>query len=130
MDHREPQQHPVPRVNTTRNYVTRCVRTLLEQGLVIERSWLDPSDPRDATVIFGDTRALVWDETTGWRIGVFRAGEQGVRTTLGGSVQLGGGPLPTPRELAWRIASGATASRREYRSYADSDGFDEVLRTY
>jgi hypothetical protein len=129
-DHPEPHQHPVSRVDTTRNYVTACVRALLQEGLTVDRSWLDPSDPRDATMILGDSRALVWDETTGWRIGRFGTGEQGVRTVLDGAVQLGGGPLPTPAELAWRIASGTTAARREYRSYADSDGFDEALRTY
>ena len=130
MDRREPQQHPVPRVNTTRNYVTRCVRALVQEGLVVDRSWLDPSDPRDATVILGDAHALVWDEMTGWRIGLFHGGEQGVRTTLGDSVHLGGGPLPVPEELVRRVVSGTTASRREHRSYADADGFDEALRTY
>jgi hypothetical protein len=129
-DPREPQEHPVPHVNTTRNYVTRCVRSLFQQGLVVDRSWLDPSDPRDATVVLGDSRALVWDEMTGWRVGVFKAGEQGVRTTLDGPVHLGGGPLPTPAELAWRIVSGTTGPQREYRSYTEPDGFDEVLRTY
>jgi uncharacterized protein DUF6292 len=130
MDHREPQRHPVPRVNTTRNYVTRCVRELVQEGLVVDRSWLDPSDPRDATVILGDARALVWDEMTGWRVGLFHGGEQGVRTSLGDSAHLGGGPLPAPAELVWRVVAGTTASRREYRSYADADGFDEVLHTY
>jgi hypothetical protein len=131
MDHREPQQHPVPHVNTTRNYVTRCVRALVREGLVVDRSWLDPCDPRDATVILGDARALVWDEMTGWRAGVFHHGEQGVRrTTLGDPVHLGGGPLPPPEELAWRACSGTAAFRRVYRSYADADGFDEALHTY
>lgn len=129
-DHREPQQHPDFRVDATRNYVTVCMRTLLQRGLIVDRSWLDPSDPRDATVVLGGSRALVWDETTGWRLGLFQAGEQGVRTVLGGPVHLGGGPLPTPAELAWRVAAGTTASRREHRSYADSDGFHEVLRAY
>jgi hypothetical protein len=129
-DHREPQQHPDSRVDVTRNYVTACVRTLLQQGLIVDRSWLDPSDPRDATVVLGDSRALVWDEVTGWRVGLFRAGEPGVRTTLEGPAHLGGGPLLTPAELAWRVTSGATATRREYRSYADSDGVDEALRAY
>jgi hypothetical protein len=130
MDHREPQQHPVPRVNTTRNYVTRCVRALVHEGLVVDRSWLDPSDPRDATVVLGDARALVWDEVAGWRAGLFHSGEQGVRTVLRDSAHLGGGVLPAPAELAWRVVSGTTASRYEYRSYADADGFDEMLQTF
>jgi hypothetical protein len=117
-------------VNTTRNYVTESVHALVQQGLVIDRSWLDPSDPRDATVVLADTRALVWDEVTGWRIGVFRSGRQGVRTALGGAAQLGGGVLPAPAELARRVAYGATASRRDHRSYADADGLDEALRAF
>jgi Family of unknown function (DUF6292) len=129
-DHREPRRHADSRVDVTRNYVTACVRTLLRQGLIVDRSWLDPSGPRDATVVLGDSRALVWDEMTGWRGGVFRAGEPGVRTTLDDLAHLGGGPLPTPAELAWRVATGAHAARREHRSYADSDGFDEALRAY
>jgi hypothetical protein len=129
-DRREPPQHPVSRVNTTRNYVIKSVQALIQQGLVIDRSWLDPSDPRDATVVLGDTRALVWDEVTGWRIGVFRSGRQGVRTALAGAAQLGGGVLPAPAELARRVAYGATASRRDHRSYADADGLDEALRAF
>jgi hypothetical protein len=117
-------------VNTTRNYVTESVHALVQQGLVIDRSWLDPSDPRDATVVLADTRALVWDEVTGWRIGLFGSGAPGERTALEGAMHLGGGPLPTPAELARRVVSGTAAARREYRSYADSDGFDDVLRAY
>jgi Family of unknown function (DUF6292) len=130
MDHREPLPHQVPRVNATRNYVTQSVRALLKQGLVVDRSWLDPADPRDATVVLTDTRALVWDEVTGWRVGLFRAGAPGIRTALEGAVHLGGGPLPTPAELSRRAGSGASAPRRQYRTYADSDGFDEVLLGY
>jgi hypothetical protein len=129
-DHREPRQHPDSRVDLTRNYVTASVRTLLRQGLIVERSWLDPSDPRDATVVLGDDRALVWDETAGWRVGRFEAGEPGIRTVLGGPVRLGGGPLPAPAELARRVAAGRDAARRKHRSYADRDGFDEALRAY
>jgi Family of unknown function (DUF6292) len=129
-DRREPPQHPESRVNTTRNYVIQSVQALIQQGLIVDRSWLDPSDPRDATVVIGDTRALVWDEVTGWRIGVFQSGRQGARTELTGAAQLGGGVLPAPVELARRVASGATAPRREYRSYSDSDGLDEALRAF
>jgi hypothetical protein len=117
-------------VDATRNYVTQSVHALVQQGLDIDRSWLDPSDPRDATVVLADSRALVWDEMTGWRIGLFGSGKPGARTALEGAVHLGGGPLPTPAELAGRVASGESATRREYRSYVASDGFDDVLRTY
>jgi hypothetical protein len=117
-------------VNITRNYVTQSVQALIQQGLIIDRSWLDPSDPRDATVVLDDTRALVWDEVTGWRIGLFRSGRQGVRTTLAGAAHLGGGVLPAPAELARRVASGATDPPRDHRSYSDSDGLDEALRAF
>ncbi len=130
MDHREPRVHPVPRVNTTRNYVTQSVHALLQRGLVVDRSWLDPADPRDATIVLGDARALVWDESAGWRIGAFRSGRQGVRTALHGAVHLGGGPLPAPAELARRVRSGVARPERAYRSYAAADGFDEVLSGY
>lgn len=129
-DHREPRQHPDFRVDLTRNYVTACVRALIEDGLVIDRSWLDPSGPRDATVVLAGSRALVWDETTGWRSGLFRAGEPGARTVLDDLAHLGGGPLPAPAELAWRVAAGTPVARREHRSYADRDGFDERLLRY
>ncbi|GAB2815125.1 hypothetical protein GCM10027176_19710 [Actinoallomurus bryophytorum] len=129
-DHREPLEHPDSWVDAARNYMTQSVHALLQRGLGIDRSWLDPSDPRDATVVLADTRALVWDEVTGWRIGRFGSGAQGVRTALEGAVHLGGGPLPPPAELARRVARGTAGPRREYRSYADSDGFDEVLRRY
>lgn len=129
-DHREPLKHPDCRVDATRNYVTRCVHALAQQGLVIDRSWLDPSDPRDATVVLADSRALVWDEMTGWRIGLFDSGRPGVRTAIEGAVHLGGGPLPIPAELAGRVISGESTARREYRSYMASDGFDDVLRAY
>lgn len=130
MDHREPLPHPVSYVNTTRNYVTQSVWALIKAGLVVDRSWLDPADPRDATIVLQDTRALVWDEECGWRVGLFRSGRQGVRTDVSGAVHLGGGPLPAPDELAGRIRAGVSAPAREYRSYEDSDGLDEMLRRY
>jgi len=130
MDHREPRPHPVSRVNTTRSYVTQSVQALIRQGLVVDRSWLDPSDPRDATIVLEDGRALVWDEVKGWHLGLFRSGRQGLRTVLDDAVHLGGGPLPTPVELAWRAGSGMSVSGREYRSYTDLDGLSEVLLGY
>jgi hypothetical protein len=130
MDSREPLPHPTLHVDATRNYVTFGVRALADQGLVVDRSWLDPSDPRDATIVLQDSRALVWDEVTGWRVGLFRTGEQGVRTVVNGAVHLGGGPLPPPADLVRRLANGTAVPVREYRSYADSDGFGDALRAY
>jgi hypothetical protein len=129
-DRREPLQHPEFRVNLPRNYVMHGVQALIRHGLVIDRSWLDPSDPRDATIVLGDSRALVWDEVTGWRVGGYRSGRPGVRTVLTGAAHLGGGVLPSPAELARRVAAGTTAPCREHRSYTDADGFDEALRAY
>ncbi|MDN3353058.1 DUF6292 family protein [Actinomadura sp. DC4] len=106
------------------------MRALVLQGLAVDRSWLDPSDPRDATVVLADSRALVWDESAGWRIGLFRSGSPGVRTALDGAVHLGGGPLPDPDELGLRAGSGISEVGRRYRSYTAADGFGEALFAY
>ncbi len=129
-DSLEPRPHPLLHVDATRGYVTDGVRALIGRGLAVDRSWLDPADPRDATIVLRDSHALVWDEMTGWRVGLFRSGEPGVRTVVDAAVHLGGGPLPTPAELAGRLASGVTAPARAYRSYTDSDGLDAALRAY
>ena len=119
-----------------RGYVTKAVEDLSEGGLKVERSWLDPRNPRDATIIFthpasnvsAEKLALVWDEVTGWRSGVFQGGEQGVRTVLSGTAYLGGGVLPTGTGLVRRVLAGANEPRREYRSVADlHDGLDGAL---
>jgi len=130
MDCREPLPHQVPRVDATRNYVTRNVHALIQRGLCVDRSWLDPSDPRDATIVLTDSRALVWDEVAGWRIGLYRSGAPGEHTALDGAVHLGGGVLPSPAEVRDRVGSGASVAGRQYRMYTDSDGFDEVLLGY
>lgn len=118
-------------MNATRNYVIHSVWALIGHGLVVDRSWLDPRDPRDATIVLQDTRALLWDEVTGWRLGLFRSGRPGLRTELDDVTYLGGGPLPTPRELARRVIAGATAPRHEYRSHTDvRDGLDDALAAH
>jgi len=43
--------------------------------------------PLDATIVFG-SRALVWNEWTGWTIGAFISGQQGTRTILGNPTNL------------------------------------------
>jgi hypothetical protein len=131
-----PPAHPDPWVNVTRGYVTKAVEDLTESGLKIDRSWLDPRDPRDATVIFRHPAsnvsaaelALVWDEVTGWRCGTFESGQQGVRTVLSDARYLGGGVLLEGPELAGRVLSGASEPRRYYRSAEDrQDGLDDAL---
>jgi hypothetical protein len=131
-----PSAHPDPWVDLSRGYVTRTVEALKAGGLNVERSWLDPRDPRDATIIFthpaanvsAGKLALVWDEVTGWRRGIFQSGQQGIRTVLSGTSYLGGGVLLDDRELVGRVLAGASEPRREYRSVASlRDGLDDAL---
>jgi len=131
-----PAAHPDPWVDVLRGYVAKAVRSLAGSGLQVERSWLDPRNPRDATIIFsdpasgisGDKLALVWDEVTGWRSGVFESGSQGVRTVLSGTRYLGGGLLPDGAEIIGRIQAGAAEPRLEYRSMTSlDDGLDSAL---
>jgi hypothetical protein len=131
-----PAAHPDPWVNVLQDYVTQAVERLATGGLLVERSWLDPRDPRDATIIFSDPAsnvsakklALVWDEVGGWRRGAFVSGEQGVRTELTDVSFLGGGVLPSEDDLVNRVLAGASEPRRTYRSVADlRDGLDDAL---
>jgi hypothetical protein len=124
-----PGTHQDPWVNLLGDYVTEAVAALRSNGMQIQRSWLDPTDPRDATIVLAGTRALVFDEVTGWRHGRFVAGLQGVRTQLAEVSYLGGGVLPGADELAHRVINGFSVPRREYRSVADlHDGLDDALR--
>jgi hypothetical protein len=131
-----PAAHPDPWVNLLHGYVTEIVESFAAGGLLVERSWLDPRDPRDATIIFSHPAAnvsagqlaLVWDEVTGWRRGTFVGGEQGVRTELTNVSHLGGGVLPGENELMNRLLAGASEPQRAYRSVADlRDGLDDAL---
>lgn len=131
-----PPHHDDPFVDVLHSYVTKATESLASGGLLVERSWLDPRNPRDATIIFthpasnvsDEELALVWDEVTGWRRGVFESGHQGERTVLSSVDFVGGGLLPEGRELVARVLADATESRREYRSVADlRDGLDEAL---
>ena len=131
-----PPAHPDPWVNVLRGYVSQAVEALATGGLLIERSWLDPRNPRDATVIFSDPAsnvsadklALVWDEVTGWRRGTFVSGEQGARTVLSDVSHLGGGVLPSEDNVVNRVLAGASEPQRTYRSIADlRDGLNDAL---
>ncbi|MCW2900953.1 MAG: hypothetical protein JWO67_3218 [Streptosporangiaceae bacterium] len=131
-----PKPHPDPWIDLLRDYVTETVRALAHEDVQVQRSWLDPRDPRDATILYlpctgaADGRlALVWDEETGWRTGGYESGDQGVRTELTDAAYLGGGALPDPRELVGHLLDGTTAPRRTTRSYEDlRDGLDDALR--
>lgn len=110
------------------HYVARVAESLGDQVL---QWWDDPFDPRDATIRLTDGTALVWDEESGWRHGVFVGGEQGVRTVLADAAYLGGDVLPGPAEVAGLLAAGGAAERPHYRSYSDhEDGFDLLLAAY
>jgi hypothetical protein len=124
-----PDPHPVPWVNLLRGYITEAVHALSAGGLHVQRSWLDPESPRDATIVLAEAKALVFDESTGWRYGDFVAGQQGVRTALSDVSYVGGGVLLDPRELAHKVVNDDFAERREYRSFTDlHDGLDDALR--
>ncbi|HEY3687776.1 MAG TPA: DUF6292 family protein [Streptosporangiaceae bacterium] len=135
-----PDAHPDPWLDLLRGYVADTVRALAAGGLRPQASWLDPRDPRDATILLADAtrststralRALVWDEETGWRTGAYVSGGPGVRTRLAEPAYLGGGVLVGPDEVASRLSTGAATARRAYRSRHDlRDGFDDALRTF
>ena len=131
-----PAAHPDPWVNVLYGYVAQAVESLAAGGLLIERSWLDPRDPRDATIIFSDPAsnvpaeklALVWDEVTGWRRGTFVGGEQGIRTELADVSYLGGGVLASEHDVVNRVLAGASEPLCAYRSVGDlRDGLDDAL---
>lgn len=131
-----PAAHPDPWVDVLRGYVTRAVEGLATGNLLVERSWLDPRDPRDATIIFSDPAtnvsaeklALVWDEVTGWRRGTFVSGEQGIRTVLSDVSYLGGGVLPDENDMVNRVLAGASEPRQAYRPVTHlRDGLDGSL---
>lgn len=138
MDHKiMPGVHPNPWLDLTRDYVTETVGALASSGLDVDRSWLDPVHPRDATIVYraasadATVRALVWDEETGWRTGEYVHGEPGVRTELADVAYLGGGVLAVPGEVAGRLHSRVREPRRMYRSMRDvRDGLDDALRSY
>jgi hypothetical protein len=129
--------HWHPWVNLPHDYIARVTTALAAGGLFVGPGWLDPYDPRDATIVYSDPAsivpakklALVWDEITGWRRGNFIGGEQGVRTQLADVTYLGGGVLPTGDQVLNRVRAGVGEPRRAYRSVEDlRDGLDDKLQ--
>ncbi len=127
------QPHNDPWINLPEPYVATLLQALSGRGIHVPHAWMDPSDPRDATILFQPAgepvQALVWDEETGLRTGRFLAGRQGVRTEVDQARYLGGGLLPAPHDAIDRIVTGVSQERAVYRSRHDvRDGFDDLLR--
>jgi Family of unknown function (DUF6292) len=129
-----PPQHEDPAVDLLRPYIAQTVRALESAGVEVEQSWLDPSGPRDATIVYrvvNERHALVWDEEAGWRSGKFRAGRPGQRTQLVNAVYLGGGLTPAPEEVSNRLTRGASEAFRKYRDHAtEVEHFNARLEAY
>ncbi|TDC76959.1 DUF6292 family protein [Actinomadura sp. 7K507] len=101
-----PAHHPDREVDCSHGYITDTAQKLAARGIPVRDAWLDPKGPIDATIVIGES-ALVWDEWTGWRIGTYMSGRQGVRTVLGDARQLGGGVLDL--WLTRHLPAGATS---------------------
>src|SRR3954466_4644307 len=78
----QPDPHEDPWVNLPFHYAKSTLQNLQVGGYVIDRAWMDPSNPRDCTFVLSDSQALVWDEDFGWRMGRYVSGRQGERTVL------------------------------------------------
>jgi hypothetical protein len=128
-----PARHEDPLLDLFRPYIAATAQALLAEGVELERSWLDPSGPRDATIVCrveGEHSALVWDEESGWRLGRFVSGRQGERTRLSEERFLGEDVLPEPREVAQKVLTGGfTRPARKFRDHSDApDAFDAKVR--
>lgn len=128
-DEKRPAPHPDPEVDEARGYITATVDALDALGVHVDRSWLDPRGPVDATILT-DSFALVWDEWRGWVRGDYISGRQGERTVLDNAAELGGGLLLDPRELAVLVRDGRTAAPAGRRAAHSRDGLFDGLRTY
>lgn len=127
--HAYPAPHPIPQVDAIRPYITDAVSALLRAGFLVARSWLDPMDPLDATIVLESGHALVWVEERGWRVGTFRAGGQGQRTLLHDPMDLNGGPGLTASELVHEYASYLKEQLAEGTPQAQDLVVAEQLRT-
>jgi len=125
-----PERHPHPWVNLPFHYVQAVLWELERTGHVIDRAWLDPSDPRDATIVFTNLQALTWDESRGWLAGDYVGGEQGVRTVLADARQLVRKILPSSAEVATAVVRDLGTDPVQLRAYGTRDGLDEQLRAF
>ncbi|MFI6325392.1 DUF6292 family protein [Nonomuraea sp. NPDC050556] len=116
------------------SYVQQVVEQLAGQ---VADWWEGPCDPRDATVLLSDGNALVWDEESGWRLGLLVSGVRGEHVELSDARYLNGGLLPKPERVPdlltdARAGIGASSAWRPcYRSHRNCrDGFDVALDFY
>ena len=127
-----PPRHEDPSLDLLRPYITASAQALREAGTELERSWLDPRSPRDATILCrleDRTCGLVWDEESGWRVGGFVSGRPGERTRLSNPRYFGTGVLPPPAEVASEVLAGERRPYRKFRSHSeDPEVFDAQLR--
>ncbi|MFC4050844.1 DUF6292 family protein [Actinomadura syzygii] len=123
-----PAHHPDPEVDAAHGYITAVVEALGDRGIQVDRSWLDPKGPVDATVVTGG-KALVWDEWTGCTFGLYVSGRQGERTVLKDGRRLGGGVLLPPAVLA-RLVETGSALPQVTREPGARDGLFDALRDH
>jgi hypothetical protein len=123
----EPVPHPDRWVNRPWGFITGITGQLIKAGFVIDRAWMDPSQPRDATLVLSDLRAITWDEDRGLLLGRYVSGHQGERTVLTGSVQLSKRILMEPAAVPAAVRAGRGTKPTQLRSYGTRDGLDEAL---
>ncbi|XRQ03895.1 hypothetical protein ACN3XK_45990 [Actinomadura welshii] len=123
-----PAHHPDPEIDAEHGYITDAVSMLHHRGISVPRSHLDPCGPVDATIITGDN-ALVWDESTGWRIGTYVSGRPGERTVLENAYRRGGGVMLSTSVLTELVKSGRTRPPVD-RAPDARDGLFDALRRY
>jgi Family of unknown function (DUF6292) len=120
--------HEDPWVNQLGPYVAQVMQALRANGQDVKNAFLDPYDPRDATILIANSTALVFDAVSGWRYGGYVSGHKGTRTQLADPTYVGGGLLLPASEVAYRYARGVSEPHIKYRSVDDlRDGFDEAL---
>jgi hypothetical protein len=125
-----PTAHPDPEIDLTRGYISAVVLALTGQNVEVDRSWLDPRDPIDATILM-ESMALVWDEWHGWTAGRYVSGAPGERTALEEPVPLGGGIALDPAHVAHLVKTGRVEAPVRARSRADArDGLFDTLKGF
>ncbi len=139
---RIPEPGTLAWVELPAHYVAATRAALAAAGIAVSASWIDPMDPRDATIVAaasvtGVPLALVWDECSGWRYGRFVSGRKGVRTVLREERSFGGELLPEPEMVAAAVRCVldgtpiGSPERPFFRHFDDlGDGTDERLAAY